>query len=109
MINKKSLIVILLLLFTIFIIIPLVISIWYGNIPFYNNNSLESLDILVSNDKNISESELSFITNNTYTWVEVKRYVIRSEVTFMRVFRNTVIICGVAIVAVLFDRIFLRR
>lgn len=89
--------------------IPLVISISYGNIPFYNNSSIESSDIVVTTDKNIDKSELSFIENSTYTWAEVKRYVIRNEMTFTRVFRNTVVISGVAVAAVMIDRLFLRR
>lgn len=109
LINKKMLIVLLLLLFVVFIGIPLVISIAYGNIPFFSNNALESSDILVSNDVNISESELSFIKNNTYTWAEIKQYLHKKEMTYTRALRNTIILISVAILAVTIDRIFLRR
>ncbi|WP_112181074.1 hypothetical protein [Paraliobacillus zengyii] len=109
LINKKTLIVLLLLLFIIFVGIPLGVSLYYGNIPFYNNNSLESYDVLVSNDENINESELTFIKDNTYTWAEIKDYVIRNQMTFPRVFRNTVILICVAIVSVMLDRFLFRR
>jgi len=108
-INRKVLIVLLFLLFTIFIGIPLVISINYGNIPFYDNDALETTDIIVSNNKNISGSELSFINNNTYTWEEIEHYIIRKEMSFLRILRNIVIIIGVAVGAVVLDRIFLRH
>lgn len=109
LINKNTLIVLLLLLFILFIGIPLGVSIYYGNIPFYNNDSLEANDILVSNDENIIGSELTFINNNTYTWAEIKEYVIRNQMTFSRVFRNIVILISVAIVAVIVDRLIFRR
>lgn len=109
LINKKTLIVLLLLLFVLFVGIPLGVSLYYGNIPFYNNDILEANDILVSNDENINESELTFIKNNTYTWEEIKAYVIRNRMTFSHVFRNTVILISVAIVAVMLDRFLFRR
>ncbi|WP_407270635.1 hypothetical protein [Radiobacillus sp. PE A8.2] len=88
--RKKFLIFFLILLF-IFVIIPLAISISYGNIPFYNDYYLDSYDVLVSNDKKLNQSEISFINYNTYTRDEIKQYIIRNEMSFFRVFRNTVV------------------
>lgn len=93
----------------IFIILPLFISMAYGNIPFYDQNSLESSDIFISDDSNLTDNELSFISNNTYTWAEIKRYIIRKEMTFTKVFRYTVIIVLIISGSIFIDRLFFRR
>ncbi|GAA5415286.1 hypothetical protein Pryu01_00310 [Paraliobacillus ryukyuensis] len=107
--NKPFIIIILLILFVIFILVPLGISIAYGNIPLFNSDYLENYDVLVSNDPNLSENELSFINNNTYTWSEIKSYILRNEMTFSKAFRNTVFVVGIAILSVILDRLLFRR
>ncbi|CQR47545.1 hypothetical protein BN1058_01869 [Paraliobacillus sp. PM-2] len=107
--NNKPFAIIFILLFILFVIIPLTISIVYGNIPFYNNYNLENYDVLVSNDTNLTESDLSFIGNNAYTWSEIKSYIIRKERTYVKILRNTVFVVGIAIFSIIIDRIFFRK
>ncbi|MCZ0701945.1 ABC-type sugar transport system permease subunit [Natronobacillus azotifigens] len=107
--NNKPLLILLLILFIIFVFIPFVVSISYGNVPFYNRFPLNTQDILVTNNKNLDqEHQLSFLYNNTYTWDEVTRYVVRSQMTFFRVFRINLIISGIVILSIIADRTFIR-
>lgn len=104
--NNKPLIVLLLFLFVYFIIIPLFVSTVFGN-PFDRFN-LDTYDVLVSNKRDLSNTEMSFFYNNAYTWDEVSYYVFRNELTFFRVFQINAIIIGIAIVAIIIDRKFIR-
>lgn len=107
--NNKPLLILLLVLFIIFVFIPLVVSISYGNVPFYNRFPLNSQDILVTNNKNLDQAnQLSFLYNNTFSWDEVTRYVIRSRMTFFRVFRINLVITGIVILSIIADRKFIR-
>ncbi|MDC3416766.1 hypothetical protein [Aquibacillus salsiterrae] len=99
----------LIICFILVLIIPLIISITYGNIPFYNNDYLVNYDILVSNDKKLNESDISFINYNTYTWPEIKSYIIRNQMTYSHILRDMIILIAIAVLAIIIDRTFGQR
>lgn len=107
--KNKSLLFLLLFCIMTFLIIPFIISVSYGNIPFYNNNYLSSYDILVSNDKKLNSSDISFLNYNTYTWTELKTYIINNQMTFSHIFRDIVVLIFIAIFAISLDRMFGRH
>lgn len=101
-------IILLLIVLIVFGIIPLVISMTYGHIPFFDRASLESADILVTNNKHVDGGELSFLYNSIYTWEEITTYIIRREMTYYKVLRKIIVYIGVAVVAVIIDRTLIR-
>ncbi|MFB1049410.1 hypothetical protein [Paraliobacillus sp. JSM ZJ581] len=107
--NNKPILFFFVLLFVIFVAIPLTISIAYGNVPFFTNYNLENNDVFVSNDTTLTENELSFIKDNTYTWEEIKRYIIQKERTYIKILRNTTIIVAISILSILIDRVIFRK
>lgn len=106
--NRVLFILVVILFILIFLFIPLVVSIYYGNIPFLNKNRLFSSDILVSNNHQILKNNNIPIFIKTYTWSEIQIYIIRKQMTFSHVFRDTAVIVLVASIAVFIDRIFAR-
>lgn len=105
--NRGLFILVVILFILIFLVIPLVVSISYGNIPFLNKNRLFSSDILVSNNQQILNNNIPIFIK-TYTWSDIQIYIIRKQMTFSHVFRDTVVIVLVAVIAVFIDRIFAR-
>lgn len=94
----------------VFFIIPLVISIYYGNPPFINNkNYLFSRNIIVSNDPKLNDSWISVINYDIYTWREIETYIINKQITFYRIFRNITVLIATAILAIILDRVFRSR
>lgn len=106
--NRVLFILVIILFILIFLVIPLVVSVSYGNIPFLNKNRLFSSDVLVSNNQQMLKNNNMQIFIKTYTWSEIKRYIIRKQMTFSHVFRDTVVIVLTAVIAVFIDRIFGR-
>lgn len=106
--NRVLFILVVILFILIFLVIPLVVSVSYGNIPFLNKNRLLSSDVLVSNNQQMLKNNNMQIFIKTYTWSEIKRYIIRKQMTFSHVFRDTVVIVLTAVIAVFIDRIFGR-
>lgn len=107
--NNKPILFILILIFILFVVIPLSISIAYGNIPFFTNYNLENNDVFVSNDPNLKESELSFIKNNTYTWSEIRLYILGQERTYTKMLRNTAIVVAIVVFFIIIDRMIFRK
>lgn len=102
--KSKVIIIPLLSCIIIFVVIPFVISIAYGNFPFFNNDYLSKYDIIITNDKKISDSNLSFINYNTYTWSEIKTYIIKKQMTYKHILRDITVLLITVIVAVCIDR-----
>ncbi|MDC3414806.1 hypothetical protein NC797_14125 [Aquibacillus sp. 3ASR75-11] len=109
--RKNNLLFLLLLLAIIFVGVPLIISVSYGNVPFYNNNYLSSYNVLVTTDesKNNGETTSSYLTYNTYTWSEIEQYVISNQMTFSHVFRDFVVLLSIAFLAIAVDRIIGKK
>ncbi|WP_088051947.1 hypothetical protein [Virgibacillus dakarensis] len=93
----------------VFLVIPFIISVSYGNIPFLNNNSLFSYDIIVSNNQQLNNNNIPLLNYKTYTWSEVKSYIINKEMGFSHVFRDTVVLFLTAVIAIFIDRTFGRN
>ena len=102
---KLSKILTILIIF-IFLVIPLIISVAYGNVPFFDRSPLYSSDVLVTNNQKLFESTNMPIFIKTYTWQEIQGYIVRKEVTFVRVFRNIVVLFLTAVIAIVVDRRF---
>lgn len=94
------------LIIFIFLVIPLIISVAYGNVPFFDRSPLYSSDVLVTNNQKLFESTNMPIFIKTYTWQEIQGYIVRKEVTFVRVFRNIVVLFLTAVIAIVLDRMF---
>lgn len=91
----------------VFFIVPLVVSIYYGNTPLINKkNYLFSRNIIVSNDLKLNDSWISAMNYKIYTWREIESYIINKQMTFYRILRNIVALITTAILAILFDRLF---
>ncbi|QDP39833.1 hypothetical protein [Radiobacillus deserti] len=106
--KKKKVVLFLAVVVIVFGMIPLSISLAYGNIPFYDNNNLEEYDVLVTNDEEKNESEITFLSDSTYTWGEIKTYVVHNEMSYWNVLRMVAAMVGVAFLAVVLDRLFVR-
>lgn len=106
--NRVLFIFVVILFILIFLIIPLVVSAFYGNIPFLNKSRLFSSDVLVSNNQQALKNNNMLFFIKTYTWSEIERYIIRKQMNFSHVFRDTVVIVLTAVIAVFVDRIFGR-
>lgn len=94
------------LIIFVFLVIPIIISVAYGNVPFFDKSPLYSSDVLVTNNLKLFENTNMPIFIKTYTWQEIKGYIIRKEVTFVRVFRNIIVLFLTAVIAVILDRMF---
>ncbi|UFU00627.1 hypothetical protein KO561_06745 [Radiobacillus kanasensis] len=106
---KKKAVFFLLMLIIVFGVIPFSISLAYGNIPLFDNNDLESYDVLVTNDEVKNDTEISFLSDSTYTWGEIKKYVIRNEMSYLNVLRIVAVIVGISFLAVVADRLLFRN
>ncbi|WP_188453368.1 hypothetical protein [Virgibacillus oceani] len=93
----------------IFLVVPLVISVYYGNIPFLNNSRLFSYDVLVSNNQQLSDNINPLLNYRIYTWSEIKSYIISKEMRFSHIFRDTVVLFLTAVIAIYLDRTFGRN
>ena len=94
----------------VFFIVPLVVSIYYGNPPFINKTKYLFLrNIIISNDPDLSDSWISAMNYDIYTWREVETLIINKQMTFLRIFRNIVILVATALVAITLDRMFGSR
>lgn len=92
----------------VFLIVPLIISMSYGNTPILNRNYLFTRDIIVSNNPKLKDSGISMLNYDIYTWNEIKTYIINKQITFLHVLRDIVVVIATAILAVLLDRLIAR-
>lgn len=75
-------------------------SLFLINVPYFH------LIYLVTNNPKLLEKTNMPIFIKTYTWQEIKGYIIRKEITFARVFRNTVVLFLTAVISIVLDRMF---
>jgi len=94
----------------VFFIVPLVVSIYYGNPPFINKNKYLFLrNVIISNNSDLNDSWISAMNYNIYTWREIETLIINKQMTFFLIFRNIVILVATALIAITLDRMFGSR
>lgn len=96
-----------------FLFIPLLVSLLYGNIPFYRNNYLSNVDQgrILYNQQLSTQSQLkdnsSQIQNRflpTHYSDSEARYYVKKDMSFFHVLRDTFILFCVAILSIMVDR-----
>lgn len=96
-----------------FLFVPLVVSLLYGNIPFYRNNYLSNADQgrILYNQQLSTQNQLKDNSNQiqnsflpTHYSASEARYYVKKDMSFLHVLRDTFILFGVAILSIIVDR-----